>query len=318
MVQINVEERDWFKRMFFSKPCWTEVVKTANASGIEKITIGKHSILDVVDFEANEMAVVISAEPCSLGQSAELKVLQVLGRYEKKILFITTNEALRGISTSIHILSKEERERIMQPIARHDWNADVTDKTENISMVYSAKNIMNGHALRTFIFHKYYASGRIKFFTSLGQTNKHELYENRVNSIMPYRYNLIIENTLNTDHVSEQLKDAILGKCIPLFFGGKNCVSDIIADIYGLNLEGIIDLRNKGLDETIMSIGEDFYNASHDVINENHLKMKNKIRELGWDGLERGVTDYTWLGDIVIQKIKNAASKYRVSQFSLH
>ncbi|MDA8575155.1 hypothetical protein N9L79_06440 [Alphaproteobacteria bacterium] len=318
MVQINIEEAEWFKGMFFPKHCWTEVAKKANACGIEKITIGKHSILNIVDLEANEIAVIISVEPCALGQTAELKVLQALGQYEKKILLITTNEALKGISTSIHILSREERERIMQPMARHDWNAEFTDKTKNISMIYSGKKVMNGHGLRSFIFHKYYESGRIDFFTSLGQTNKHKLYENRVNSIIPYRYNIIIENTLNTDHVSEQLKDAILGKCIPLYFGGKNCVSDIIADIYGLNLDGIIDLRNKGLDETIMSIGEDFYKSSHDVINENHSKMKNKICELGWDGLERSSTSYTWLGDIVIQKIKNAASKYRVSPSSLH
>jgi len=311
MVKLITEQRDYLiKTGVHKNKRLTEVLEIANASGIEKIFFGKFPVLEQVNFEAKEMAVVICTEPCMLAQHAEIKIMELLGRYENKIAFITTNQALKGISSSIHILAKEERERTMAPIARHDWNAEVSDKTKNISMVYSKKTTMTGHALRGFIFDKYHRGDKIDFFTGTGQNTKEELYENRVNSIRPYRYNLIIENTISSDHISGQIKDAILGKCIPLLLGGKNCIPDILADVYGLNLNGVIDLRNKGLHETIINIGEEFYTASHDIINQNHLIMKNKVRELGWDGVGHFQTDFTWLGDIIVQKMKRAVLQY--------
>ena len=85
-------------------------------------------------------------------------------------------------------------------------------------MLYSAKEYTTGHTIRTFIYNKYRDTGLIDFFTA----QKGEplvLLSNRRVSLQNYRYNLIIENTFDDHHVSDQLKDAFLGKCIPIYLG---------------------------------------------------------------------------------------------------
>ena len=85
-------------------------------------------------------------------------------------------------------------------------------------MLYSEKSYTTGHTIRTFVYSKYKHSGLIDFFTAKKAEAMIHL-ANRRNSLQYYRYNLIIENTFDHHHVSDQIKDAFLGKCIPIYLG---------------------------------------------------------------------------------------------------
>ena len=68
--------------------------------------------------------------------------------------------------------------------------------------------------------------------------------ENRKNSLENYRYNLIIENTFDEYHISDQLKDSF-GKCIPIYLGNVSKYSKLYEDEWGIDWNGVIELSLK-------------------------------------------------------------------------
>ena len=110
--------------------------------------------------------------------------------------------------------------------------------------------------------------------------------ENRKNSLENYRYNLIIENTFDEYHISDQLKDSFLGKCIPIYLGNASKYSKLYEDEWGIDWSGVIEIKSEGLENILKRVNEMEYRQRTSIVERNANSMKKRQLSLGWDGNE--------------------------------
>ena len=280
-------------------PMLQTALKLCLQLGYSRIYFGRREILQKFDKDPNIYLVVIDAEPGLLGQTTEKDVFIHMSKNESKITFVTPNQDLEGLSDSIGVLSFDDLDRLRSPQSNSEWEYPLSKKTKNISMLYSAKEYTTGHTIRTFIYNKYRTSGLIDFFTAQKSEHKIKL-ANRRSSLLNYRYNLIIENTFDEYHVSDQLKDAFLGKCIPIYLGNLTKYKLRFIETWGIDLSGVVDISKIGLHNALNFLDKSYYDASLPCVQSNHFAIKNRLSSLGWDGSEMINTDMSWLGDKVI------------------
>lgn len=277
--------------------------------GYSRIYFGRREVLQKTDDFPNTYFVIVDAEPGLLGQTTEKDVFTHMSRNESNITFITPNQDLVGLSDSIGVLSFDDLDRLRSPQSKSDWDYPLSKKSKNISMLYSAKEYTTGHLIRTFIYNKYRKSGLIDFFTAQKSEHKVQL-SNRRKSLVNYRYNLIIENTFDEYHVSDQLKDAFLGKCIPIYLGNLTKYKQKFIDKWGINLSSVVQISNIGLHNALTSLDKSFYESSLSCVHANHLAIKHRLHFLGWDGSDMNNTDMSWLGHkVIIKLIESLKSK---------
>ena len=186
---------------FLSRP-----LRLCSQLGYSNIVFGRREILDQYNNNSQTYLVVIDAEPGLLGQSTEKQVFHHMSSNEQNITFITPNQDLLGLSDSIAVLSFDDLDRLRSPQSNLEWEYPIEKKQNNISMLYSSKEYTTGHAIRTFIYNKYRDTGLLIFTAQ--KAEKTIRISNRRNSLVKYRFNLIIENTFDDYHVSDQMKDA--------------------------------------------------------------------------------------------------------------
>lgn len=126
-----------------------------------------------------------------------------------------------------------------------DYNLDYDDlknmkplkKLDKISIVYSNKNMCEGH------------SKRIKFLNALINSNISHYIDvfgdgftpipDKWDAIVNYKYHLVIENEIQEDYWSEKLADSFLGFAYPIYSGCPN-----INKYFDENSISIIDISN--------------------------------------------------------------------------
>jgi hypothetical protein len=126
-----------------------------------------------------------------------------------------------------------------------DYNLDYDDltnikplkKLNKISIVYSNKNMSEGH------------SARIKFLNALINSNISHYIDvfgdgftpipDKWDAIMNYKYHLVIENEIQEDYWSEKLADSFLGFAYPIYSGCPN-----INKYFDENSMAVIDISN--------------------------------------------------------------------------
>ena len=280
-------------------PLLQTALKLCLELGYSRIYFGRREILQKYDKHPNTYLVVIDAEPGLLGQTTEKDVFTHMSKNESNITFVTPNQDLGGLSDSIGVLSFDDLDRLRSPQSNSEWEYPLSKKSKNISMLYSAKDYTTGHTIRTFIYNKYRTSGLIDFFTAQKSEHKVKL-ANRRSSLVNYRYNLIIENTFDEYHVSDQLKDAFLGRCIPIYLGNLTKYKLRFIETWGIDLSGVVDISKFGLHNALTFLDQTYYDSSLTYIQSNHFAIKNRLLSLGWDGSEMINTDMSWLGDKVI------------------
>ena len=89
-------------------------------------------------------------------------------------------------------------------------------------------------------------------------------------TLLDYRYSIIIENTKQDNYITEKLIDCLIVGTIPIYWGCPN-VSDYF------NMEGIPTFNT--LDELkniLPKLTEDFYNSKIKVVKEN-LELAKKF-----------------------------------------
>lgn len=307
MTLIKLQtNREWLKQLGIRKiPEARELIKLGEDSKIDKFVIGTVDLAMAIEkYSSGVHLIIFDAEPDFMGCVAEKCIIDKLNEYGERITFFTANQDLQGISESIIPLTFEQLDRFRSPQSKLEWKFATEDKVKNISMLYSAKMHTTGHVIRKYIYEKYKDSGLIDFF--LAEKGDHRTHlENRKISLKNYRYNLIIENTFTQHHVSDQLKDSFIGKCIPIYLGNATKYTDLYEDQWGIDWNGVIEIKSEGLEAILKRVGEKEYKEMISTIEHNSLCMKKRQLSLGWDGKNLDTTDISWLGRLIIKKTIN-------------
>lgn len=101
------------------------------------------------------------------------------------------------------------------------WLEDIMighhEKNKMISMPFSRKSFSEGHQLRHTIYNRFKDSSKIDFYGDGVPNFSGEFRE----CFFGYKYTIVCENTLQKGFNSEKLRDAILTKTIPIYWGSK-------------------------------------------------------------------------------------------------
>ncbi|MFD0860299.1 hypothetical protein [Roseovarius aquimarinus] len=99
-----------------------------------------------------------------------------------------------------------------------EWkNLDVT-KTRMMSLIASMKRSQEGHRLRHEI--AAWAKGQGKDLDVMGRG--YTPFAAKSEGLAPYRYSVVIENVREPNYFTEKLVDAILCRCVPIYWGCPN------------------------------------------------------------------------------------------------
>ncbi len=140
-------------------------------------------------------------------------------------------------------------------------NHNINQKTKLISIISSSKNKTPGHKQRLKFIKKLkkHFGNKIDIF-GFGLNNIPDKWD----AIAPYKYHVVIENSLEENYWTEKLADSYLAESYPIYYGCPN-----IDDYFNKNSITIIDILNPY--EAIKKIEE--------VINDNfYEKFQNEIK----------------------------------------
>jgi hypothetical protein len=104
-----------------------------------------------------------------------------------------------------------------------DWTRLDLTKTQACSLIASAKRSQEGHALRHAMADHVKKRGLDVDVMGGG----YQPFENKADGLAPYRFSLVIENVREVNYFTEKLIDAVLCKCVPIYWGCPN-IADFI------------------------------------------------------------------------------------------
>lgn len=99
-----------------------------------------------------------------------------------------------------------------------DWKALDLTKTRACSLIASAKRSQEGHALR----HAMADFARAEELDVDVMGGGYRPFEHKADGLAPYRFSLVIENVREVNYFTEKLIDAVLCKCVPIYWGCPN------------------------------------------------------------------------------------------------
>ena len=149
-----------------------------------------------------------------------------------------------------------------------DNNFRVSEKSKDISMIYSNKTFLEGHKLRHEVANK--ISG-IDLF-GRGTSNPVEIKED---ATIDYRFSIVIENSKCKNYFTEKLVDCLAVGTVPIYWGCPN-----IGDFF--NKEGILSFNSFDELKGIIDMGnfDTKYHSMMDAILENvELAKKYNVTE---------------------------------------
>jgi len=138
-------------------------------------------------------------------------------------------------------------------IEENDWK--IYDKTKNISIISSNKQITYGHKLRHQIIQKY---GYV-FDSVLGRG--YNPIDYKLDGLKDYRFSVIIEN--ETDTFTEKLIDCLITGTIPIYYGSSHL--DKIFNIDGF----LIINKIEDFEHIIKNINKSYYDSKMKEVEEN-------------------------------------------------
>ena len=150
-----------------------------------------------------------------------------------------------------------------------DNNFHLHKKDKNISMIYSNKKGMKGHLLRHQVADKF---DSIDLF-GRGTPNPLEYKED---SLVDYRFSIVIENSKAENYFTEKLIDCLAVGTIPIYWGCPN-----IGKFFNPN--GIISFNTmEELNNIMPTLNEEFYNSKLEFIKQNLEKSKEYNKTEDW------------------------------------
>jgi hypothetical protein len=99
-----------------------------------------------------------------------------------------------------------------------EWRDLNVDKTRMMSLIASDKRSQEGHRLRHAIAD--WARGARMDLDVMGRG--YTPFVAKADGLAPYRYSVVIENVREPNYFTEKLVDAILCRCVPIYWGSPN------------------------------------------------------------------------------------------------
>ena len=136
-------------------------------------------------------------------------------------------------------------------------NYGLYNKSKNVSMIYSNKQMIEGHKLRHKVAEK--LGSKIDLY---GRGTNHPLV-NKEDALVDYRYSIVIENTKQKNYITEKLIDSLVVGTIPVYWGCPN-----LSDYF--NMEGIITFNDvEDLNYILPKLNDKLYESKISAIGEN-------------------------------------------------
>ncbi|MDC0738252.1 hypothetical protein N6L24_08165 [Cognatishimia sp. SS12] len=98
------------------------------------------------------------------------------------------------------------------------WRDLPVTKSQNMSLIASAKRSQEGHRLRHALVD--WAKAKGVDMTALG--GGYAPFEEKSDGLAPYRFSVVIENIRERNYFSEKLVDAVLCETVPIYWGCPN------------------------------------------------------------------------------------------------
>lgn len=99
-----------------------------------------------------------------------------------------------------------------------DWRDLDLTKTRHMSLIASAKRSQSGHQLR----HRIADWTRQQGLDVDVMGGGYRPFEAKSDGLAPYRYSIVIENVRERNYFTEKLVDALLCRCVPIYWGCPN------------------------------------------------------------------------------------------------
>lgn len=145
------------------------------------------------------------------------------------------------------------------------------DKSKLISIIISDKLTLPGHKKRLDFLNKLLSSDLGDKIDVFG--GRYRPIPDKMDAIMPYRYHLVLENSLEMDYWSEKLADAFLGFSYPIYYGCPNLNKYFPSGSYD-TID--IDDFEASLQKIHSIINGNFYNNSKLLIKESRDLVLNR------------------------------------------
>ncbi|MDE4133972.1 hypothetical protein PXK00_12685 [Phaeobacter sp. QD34_3] len=130
-----------------------------------------------------------------------------------------------------------------------DWQDRRLEKSEDLSLIASAKRDLEGHQLR----HQMVEFLRQERPDARILGRGYTPFEVKADGLAPFRYSVVIENVQEPNYFSEKLIDAILCETVPIYWGCPNI--ETFFDTQGIICcSGLADLK-----AAVRSISEEDY-----------------------------------------------------------
>ena len=145
-------------------------------------------------------------------------------------------------------------------------------KDKNVSIIASAKKMLEGHKLRHQIIQEnknidsYGSEYRVLPAGASGKSS----------ALDSYRYSLVIENSRINNYFTEKLIDCMICKTIPIYWGAPNI------DKF-FNMDGFINFTSSSEMPAILSMcNEEYYNSKLNAIEENYRLAQKYLVSEDW------------------------------------
>lgn len=145
-------------------------------------------------------------------------------------------------------------------------------KKNRISLILSNKDFSDGHKKRIEFVEKLSKLPISKFIDIFG--HGYNDIPDKWDALAPYKYHIVLENSVQPDYWSEKLADAFLGFCLPVYYGCPN-----INDYFNEDSLLTIDINNITSSVQILQYlldHEECYEQKKQKINVSREKILNE------------------------------------------
>ncbi|HEC27022.1 MAG TPA: hypothetical protein ENI67_06405 [Gammaproteobacteria bacterium] len=142
------------------------------------------------------------------------------------------------------------------------------DKQNRISVICSKKNLMSGHQKRLDFILKLQGHPICKYIDFYG--GGYHPIPDKWDAIAPYKYHLVLENSIVPDYWSEKLGDAFLGFAFPIYYGCPN-----IHEYFSSDALQVIDIEQ--FDKTVSILEKLISQDSSEYQSEAIYQARTKV-----------------------------------------
>jgi hypothetical protein len=149
-------------------------------------------------------------------------------------------------------------------------NYAIHPKTKSLSMIYSAKTMLDGHRLRHDV-----ANAGFRGLDLFGAGAGNPI-DKKEEALVDYRFSIVIENTKRKNYFTEKLVDCFATGTIPVYYGCEN-ISDYFDE------SGIIKFESKEeLENLLPTLTDELYEEKLEAVKSNFSKFKNYAVTEDW------------------------------------